>query len=346
MASSAEGPAQARNDGTHTHYSDVFAALDLGTNNCRLLIAKPAPEERGAAANGLRVIDSFSRIVRLGEGVSVTGMLSNEAMERTIAALRQCRTKLNRHAIAGARYVATEACRRAQNSEAFLKRVKAETGIAIDIISTEEEAQLAFRGCIPLLDTKADKAIVFDIGGGSTEFLWVDTKGDAAQVIDWFSIRHGVMNLAEHFGGNAYVELYFNELVERIMREFQAFDQKHNIRNHIAQRPVQLLSTSGTVTTLAAVHMKLPRYDRMRVDGSTLPTRSLRDVVEQLVGMRPYERAAEPCIGIERSDFILSGCVIFEAIARMWQAEKITIADRGVREGIIVSLLNGKGDGQ
>lgn len=330
---------------TSSNEDAVFAALDLGTNNCRLLIAKP--ENSGdKAAGGLKVIDSFSRIVRLGEGLSATGELSPEAMNRTISALKVCHKKLERQPIMHARYVATEACRQASNSMVFLERVRKEAGLDIQVISTEEEAKLAFMGCATLLRPEPENALVFDIGGGSTEFMWVSLHEEAPanvlnppRIRDWFSLPQGVMNLSEKFGGNAFAEVYFDELVEHLMDMMEEFDEKNGIRAAIEHDTVQMLSTSGTVTTLAAIHLGLARYERPKVDGLCLSTALLREATRKILKMRPSERFAHPCIGPDRSDYIISGCAIFEAICKLWHIPDITIADRGVREGIIISLI-------
>ncbi len=333
----------------------VYAALDLGTNNCRLLIASgPFPSENATqTASGIRVFDSFSRIVRLGEGVGASGMLSADAMERTLSALKACQKKLNKYTVTASRFVATEACRRAGNGHEFLSRVRDEIGLQVDIISSEEEARLAFLGCSSLLTEDSMRAIVFDIGGGSTELMWVDAdrvrkntqQGQGAElqsITDWVSIGFGVMNLADKFGGADFAEMAFDDMVSLMVERLRPFDAANSISQAIGSTPVQLLSTSGTVTTLAAIHMELPRYDRSRIDGSTLSISDIRATVRKLLEMRPSERFHHPCIGPDRADFIISGCAIFDAISRIWPTGTITIADRGVREGIILSLMNGK----
>ncbi len=334
----------------------IYAALDLGTNNCRLLIATAlrggdvdahvAPSS--VSAPTIKVFDSFSRVVRLGEGVSHAGVLSEDAMERTMSALKACQKKLSRYRIADARYVATEACRRAANGADFLNLVKQETGIDIDIISSEEEARLAFLGCSSLLTQGTKRAIVFDIGGGSTELMWIDVErtrpgmmqDDNDHITDWLSIGHGVMNLADRFGGPTFADVAFDDMVKFLIGQLTPFDEANDINQIIGDSSVQLLSTSGTVTTLAAIHLDLPRYDRARIDGITLDIGDIRSTIRKLLGMRPSERFNHPCIGPDRADFIISGCAIFEAISSMWPTGKITIADRGVREGIILSLIN------
>lgn len=325
--------------------AELYAALDLGTSNCRLLVARPVFQQKSQHKT-LRVVDSYSRIVRLGEGLSEYGELSEEAMERTIKALSACRAKLSRYTIAKARYVATEACRRATNAEAFITRIEEEVGIRMDIISNEEEARLAFLGCSSLLQKDTRFALAFDIGGGSTEFMWV--KIDASVPLDshkrhliqdWLSLPYGVMNMSEQFGGAAYTEMYFEEIVDKIVELLASFNRANEISERIWRERVQLLSTSGTVTTLAAIHLDLPRYDRSRIDGLKLSVSDIRAATQKLMQMSPSQRAAHPCIGSARTDYILSGCAIFEAIVRTFPIDKITIADRGVREGIIVSLM-------
>ncbi len=323
----------------------IYAALDLGTNNCRLLIASPRSGDGrvGAfAAPGLKVLDSFSRIVRLGEGVSVSGNLSEDAMQRTRAALAACQKKLERYNISKARFVATEACRRAANGQVFLDGIRKEMGLTIEIITSEEEAHLAFMGCASLLTQESRRALVFDIGGGSTELMWVDielAKDGAHPITDWLSVSYGVMNLADKFGGTGLSDLTYNDMVGFIQEKIRTFDEKNHISKTIREAKVQLLSTSGTVTTLAAIHLGLPRYDRSRIDGITLPISALRETTRKLLAMRPSERFNHPCIGPDRADFIISGCAIFEAIGSLWPQGEIAIADRGVREGIILSLM-------
>ncbi len=353
---------------THTDFSakdsghqDVYAALDLGTNNCRLLIA--TRENHALAQNAaegrmdahtkpaLKVLDAYSRIVRLGEDVSTSGKLKLSAMERTLNALQQCRKRLNQHNITKARFVATDACRRAGNRNHFLARVKEETGIALEVISTKEEAQLAFLGCASLLSPAYKNAIAFDIGGGSTEVMWIDINGDIpahpnshplstpCEVKDWLSIDLGVMNLADRFGGGAMADMMFNDMVELVSDKLQAFDEKHQIRSHLQDNTIQLLSTSGTATTLAAVFMQLPRYERTKIDGLVLTVDEMNHTIDDLLAMRPSERFNHPCIGADRADYIMAGAAIFRALTRLWPLNKITVADRGVREGIIVSLM-------
>lgn len=338
-AAPAKEPAPAHNPG------ELYAALDLGTNNCRLLIARPSFQQHNQHKT-LKVVDSYSRIVRLGEGVSETQRLSEEAMRRTMRALSTCKQKLNRYGIAKYRFVATEACRRAVNAEQFLQRVRDELGLTIDVISNEEEARLAFLGCSSLLQKETRWALAFDIGGGSTEFMWVKIDPEAPMnshrrhlIQDWTSLPYGVMNMSEQFGGPAFTEMYFEEIVAKLMGLLASIERDNQIAQRMWKENVQMLSTSGTVTTLAAIHLDLPHYDRSKIDGIKLSISDIRGATQTLMRMSPTERAAHPCIGSSRTDFILSGCAIFEAIARTFPIDKITIADRGVREGIIVSLM-------
>jgi exopolyphosphatase/guanosine-5'-triphosphate,3'-diphosphate pyrophosphatase len=328
----------------------VYAALDLGTNNCRLLIAEGYQPGNGTTLPSLKVMDSFSRIVRLGEGVAETGSISQAAIDRTLDALEHCRRKLERFPRWHGRFVATEACRRAANGQYFLEQVKQKTGLDIEIISPEEEASLAFKGCASLLRPTPPHALVIDIGGGSTEFMWVEVEADADrqqpllahQVHHWFSLPNGVMNLSEKFGGAGFAEVYFEEMVAFVIARLESFDAEKKILGIAEARNLQLLSTSGTVTTLAAIYLGLPRYERAKIDGIRLHTDKLRQSIDAIVHMRASERFNHPCIGSDRSDYIISGCAIFEAICRLWPVRDITIADRGVREGIILSLMAAK----
>ncbi|MDW8443258.1 MAG: hypothetical protein RML45_02265 [Acetobacteraceae bacterium] len=147
----------------------LYAALDLGTNNCRLMIAAPA-------GRGFRVVDSFSRMVRLGEGLAASGRLCEAAMERTLEALAVCAEKVARHRVRRLRAIATEACRKAENGPRFLERVRAETGIGFEVIGPREEAELAVESCASLLAGPEPRALLFDIGGGSTELAWIRAR--------------------------------------------------------------------------------------------------------------------------------------------------------------------------
>ena len=303
-----------------------YAALDLGTNNCRLLIARPQ-------GNGFAVVDAFSRIVRLGEGLAATGKLSDEAIERTIAALRVCADKLKRRDVALARSVATEACRRASNGQEFIRRAHAETGIALDIISAEEEARLAVLGCHALIEPGEGSALVFDIGGGSTELVLIDTRTAQPKILDWHSAPWGVVSLTEHVG-DAGAGTY-RAMREAVRQSFAPFAA----RLPGGGRGLRLLGTSGTVTTLASVHLGLSSYDRSAVDGLIMPASAMRAVSAHIASLDMAGRAAVPCIGQERADLVVAGCAILEEILDIWPAEQLGIADRGIREGILRRLM-------
>jgi exopolyphosphatase/guanosine-5'-triphosphate,3'-diphosphate pyrophosphatase len=311
----------------------VYAALDLGTNNCRLLVARPR-------ADGFRVIDAFSRIVRLGEGLGQTEELGEDAMRRTIDALRVCASKIRKRRVTHARHVATEACRRARNCRDFVARVHAETGIALEIISSREEAELALAGCAPLLDPAKPYALVFDIGGGSTELLWLSFGPDRTpRLIDWMSLPYGVVGLAERQIATASLASWYEEVADEVAGLLAPFEARHRISRKIADGAVQMLGSSGTVTTLAGVHFDLPRYDRSYVDGSYLDFADIDRVSRRLAGLTGEGRAAQPCIGRERADLVVGGCAILAAICRTWPVGSLRVADRGVREGILVGLM-------
>ena len=328
-------PAQVGSAPFARHYPPrhTYGALDLGTNNCRLLIARPS-------ADGFTVIDAFSRVVRLGEGLAASGRIADAAMDRAVAALAVCADKLKRRRVSLARSVATEACRRAVNGRHFVERVRQETGIALEIISPEEEARLAMLGCHRLLEPGEGPALIFDIGGGSTELVLIDTDGGGTPKIQcWWSAPWGVVSLTES-EGHDFAEpgerlAAFGRMKERVRHAFRRFSEllpadRTNIR---------LLGTSGTVTTLASVHLALPSYDRRAVDGLMMPAASMRAVNARLSGMSHAERAQLPCIGTERADLVVAGCAILEAIMDIWPAKTLGVADRGIREGILRSLM-------
>jgi exopolyphosphatase / guanosine-5'-triphosphate,3'-diphosphate pyrophosphatase len=313
-----------------------FAALDLGTNNCRLLVARPA-------AQGFRVVDAFSRIVRLGEGLEATGTLGEEAMARTLEALAVCAQKLAARRFLVGRYVATEACRRARNCEPFLARVYDRLGLEIEIISTAEEARLVVAGCAPLLDPRIPYAIVFDIGGGSTEIVWVRLARDRRrhprpEILGSVSLSLGVVTLTDRFGGEVSPAAW-RLMVEEAAAALEPFERRHRIARLIQRGRVQMLGSSGTVTTLAGIHLALPRYTRALVDGTELTFEEIRAVSAGLAALDLAGRAASPCVGRERADLVLSGCAILDAICALWPVGRLWVADRGIREGILCDLM-------
>jgi exopolyphosphatase/guanosine-5'-triphosphate,3'-diphosphate pyrophosphatase len=318
-----------------------FAALDLGTNNCRLLVARPLP------GGGFRVVDAFSRIVRLGEGLEATGALSAAAMDRTLDALKVCAAKITQRRVVATRSVATEACRRATNCGDFLSRVRDQVGIELEIISTAEEARLVVSGCAPLLHPRLPYAIVFDIGGGSTEIVFLRrthaTHGrpPRPEIHGSTSLPFGVVTFTERFGGVEVTPAIYRAMVDEAEAALAPFERQHRVRHHIAARRVQMIGSSGTVTTLAGIHLALPRYIRALVDGSTLTFSQIDKVSRHLAGLDLAGRAASPCVGRERADLVLSGCAILDAICATWPVGELRVADRGVREGILFDLMNG-----
>ena len=321
--------------------STAYAALDLGTNNCRLLVGAPAHA-------GFRVVDSFSRIVRLGEGLAATGRLSEAAMDRALAALSACAEKLGRRPVRHFQAVATEACRRAQNGPAFLARVEAETGLRPRIISAREEAELAMESCSPLLEEQDRRALLFDIGGGSTEIAWIRVPaasrgpGQApAELIGYVSMPLGVVTLAERVGASCFTQEGFHAVVDEVAAHLRRFDQVHCIGQEIRAGGVRLIGTSGTVTTLAGVALALPRYRRPLVDGRVLDIEVADQALGDLFALGRAGLAAHPCVGPERVDFVLPGCAVYAAIRRVWPVPTLTVADRGLREGMLLRMIRG-----
>ncbi len=317
---------------------EVLAALDLGTNNCRLLVARPQ-------GDGFRVIDAFSRIVRLGEGLGSTGVLSDDAMDRTVDALSVCADKMERRRVTLSRGVATQACRLAGNCDVFMDRVRRETGLEIEIISNQEEAELALAGCVPLFDPAIPNALVFDIGGGSTELAWRPADhDDFGQGLAVISIPIGVVTLAERYGGDRFDPKTYDAMIEEVRSNLVAFDEDHGISRRVAEGSVQMVGTSGTVTTLGGLRLNLRRYARDRVDGMFLDFEEVTVLARRLAAQSYRDRAAEPCIGPDRADLVVAGCAILEAICQQWVVGRLRVADRGVREGILFGLLRQAGD--
>ncbi len=314
----------------------TYAALDLGTNNCRLLVARPAE-------GGFRVVDAFSRIVRLGEGLGHSGRLAEGAMTRAIGALAVCADKIRDRGADRIRLIATEACRAAENGVEFLARVTQSTGLELEIVDRETEAALAAAGCAVLADPRARSVVLFDIGGGSTEVVWLNCgSGDIrGRILAWTSLPLGVVTLAERYGGEEVDETTFEAMTDEVTHELATFARAAG--GAVAHSAFHLLGTSGTVTTMAGLHLGLQRYDRRRVDGLWMTAGDARAVIRRLLGMSFRERAANGCIGTERADLVLAGCAIFEAIRRAFPSDRIRIADRGLREGILMELMTADG---
>ncbi len=343
----AEGRSEAKSLGQRA--PATYAALDLGTNNCRLLVARPIRDHDRGGDENFRIVDAFSRIVRLGEGLSQTGRLGEAAIRRTIDALLVCRDKMMARGVTRSRLIATEACRAAENGAEFIERAREQTGLKLEVISRETEARLAAAGCSSLADSAAKSVVLFDIGGGSSEIVWLGRdkrRGDKdfgdkdlgdERVRHWTSLQLGVVTLAERFGGAEVSMAQFNAMTDLVVSELQHFiaSAAQEERCH----RFHLLGTSGTVTTLAGVHLNLPRYDRRRVDGLWMSHAEIDAVMNRLRAMSYAERSQNSCIGPDRADLVLAGCAILEGIRRCFPSERIRIADRGLREGMLLQLM-------
>ncbi len=319
-----------------------YAALDLGTNNCRLLVAVPD------APGKFKVVDAFSRIVRLGEGLGASGRLKQSSMDRAIEALRVCAAKLAAKNIRMQRLIATEACRRAENGEFFLERVKNETGLELEIINRRTEARLAVAGCSTLVGKNTDGVVLFDIGGGSSELALLDVRACnnrriSDHIVAWTSMPVGVVTLAEKYGGKQVDRFVFDAMVADVMELIERFEGRDALKEACQSGRMHLLGTSGTVTTLAGVHLQLPRYDRNRVDGIWMDDRDVSAMIEKLLAMDYQDRSENPCIGKDRADLVLAGCAILEAIRQNWPCSKLRVADRGLREGLLIEMMSQDG---
>ena len=333
-----------RSDTARQQDDDLYAALDLGTNNCRLLIAQPTRPGQ------FRVVDAFSRIVRLGEGLAATGRLSEEAMERSVEALKVCATKISGRKLRLKRLIATEACRSAENGPSFLERVREETGLDLEIVDRETEARLAVAGCSSLIDRGTDGLVLFDIGGGSSEIALIDLSHNRTNRLSdhiraWTSLPMGVVTLSERYGGGTVTRETFDAMVADVESHLAAFMPQDlpSFFSGDGDARYHLLGTSGTVTTLAGLHLELPRYDLRKVDGVWLSRSDVDATLERLLSWNFKERAANPCIGADRADLVLAGCAILEAIRKRWPSERMRVADRGLREGLLNEMMGRDG---
>jgi exopolyphosphatase/guanosine-5'-triphosphate,3'-diphosphate pyrophosphatase len=323
----------------------VLGAIDVGTNACRLLVAVP---QRGNGAAMPQVIDSYTASVRLGEELDRHGIISEAALGRTIKALKVCAQRLQRNGATHVRAIATETCRRATNAAELIRRAREETGIELSVVSAEEEARLAAEGCLPLIGEEFEGALIFDIGGGSTELILVRRNGDGVapfEIAAWASLPVGVVRLAERFGGHNLPASAFAP-----MRQI-ARDLLDNVRDNLGGEVFDpyhfhLLGTSGTLTTIAGIKLDLPRYVRSRIDGQWLTRGEVLRITEEIVTQEFEGRAAIACIGKDRADLILPGCAILSAIMEDWPTQRLRVADRGLREGLLIGLLKEAGEGR
>jgi exopolyphosphatase / guanosine-5'-triphosphate,3'-diphosphate pyrophosphatase len=344
------GPFNGR-DGSRRGESPCYAALDLGTNNCRLLIARPSP------GGGFRIVEAYSRIVRLGAGLSAHGSLQEAAMDRALEALRICAERIRRRNVLGLRAIATQACRAAANGPSFLDRVRTETGLTLEIITPKQEAQLSVAGCLNLFDRKgSEAALVIDVGGGSTELSWIDLtdagldnqalrfEPQRLPIRAWLSMPVGVVSLAERFpeidGDSSLARAWFRRMVDEVRGRLDAFHHADAMRPVFERGGAHMVGTSGAITSLAGLHLGLRRYDRTRVDGLWMTPADCTAVTERLLSLTPAERALEPCIGPDRADLVLAGAAILTAVQEQWPCGRARVADRGLREGLLLSLMS------
>ena len=312
-----------------------YAAIDLGTNSCRLVIATPTP-------TSFRIVETFSRITRLGEGIINNNELSRAAIKRTVGALKVCAGVLAEYApIHSCRYVATAACRRAKNCAEFLEAVRRETGLNIEIISSKEESRLAVVGCVPLLNRNIKRTVVFDIGGGSTEISLARVTNTGNTFIEGFvSLPYGVVTISEAFPSQDMTDLAYSTIIERTHKLLKEFDEKYNVTEAIRNQEIQVIGTSGTVTVLGAVHLNLTRYNRSAVDGISILKNDIDRAIAKIKRLGDEGRKKHPCIGAQKADLTIAGCAIIEALCSFWPIAEITVADRGIREGILLDLMH------
>lgn len=315
----------------------TYAAIDLGTNSCRLVIATPTP-------TSFRVVETFSRITRLGEGIINGNRLSRDATRRTIRALKICSEIIGEYApIYRSRFVATAACRRADNCREFLNEVKRQTGLNIEIISSQEESRLAVVGCVPLLNRNLKRVLVFDIGGGSTEISLARVTNTGKTFIEgYISLPYGVVTVSEAFPNKDMTNLAYNTIIDRTHKLLEAFEEKHHILEAVRNQEIQVIGTSGTVTVLGAIQLNLPRYNRSAVDGISISREDLERSIGKIRRMGAEGRKKHPCIGPLKADLTIAGCAIIEGICSFWPVSEVTVADRGIREGILLDMMHNR----
>ena len=327
----------------NSHRADnTFAAIDLGTNNCRLLIAR-------GQTNNFKVIDSYSRVVKLGKGLESTGRLSQESMDAAVDALSICARKIRAKKVKRWRCVATEACRKAENGAEFLNRVKAESGLNMEMISPRVEARLAVMGCINLVDPSKDVALVVDIGGGSTELSWVDIRKvrdpktqfrvHRPPISAWASLPIGVVTLSDRIPEHSDRETWYMDMCNHVREMIDQEGCATRFTKAFENGRGHLIGTSGTITSLAGIHLKLPYYQRDKVDGLWLRSKDAIAVARNMASRSPESRAQEPCIGEDRAKLLVAGCAITDVLCQMWPSKMIRVADRGLREGILIGLM-------
>ncbi len=324
-----------KRDANLTAAQDNYAAIDLGTNSCRLVIATPT-------TTSFRIVETFSKVVRLGEGIIQDNELSSKAMRRTLHALKVCRGVIDEYMpIVASRFVATAACRRAKNVKSFVDMVKRETGIELEVISSKEEARLSVVGCLPLLNRAIKRVLVFDIGGGSTQISLARVTDYGKTFVEGFvSLPYGVVTISEAFAGHEMSAVEYSSVFERTQNILAEFEEKYQINEAIQNQEIQVIGTSGTVTVLGAVHLKLPRYNRSAVDGIAISAPDVAATINKIKTMGSEGRYKHPCIGQSKSDLTLAGCAIIEALTTFWPISEITIADRGIREGMLLDMMH------
>lgn len=303
------------------------ATIDLGSNTVRLLVADVEGPGRW------RVVAEHQTVTRLGEGLAATGALGEVPMARTLAVVRDY---VARGAALGAtetRIVATSAVREAANGSVFAAAVERATGWRVRVVSGEDEARLTLLGVRHGVGPLAGPVVVFDIGGGSTEYILADGE----QVRATASLRLGVVPLAERYpfpervDRSRYAAL-LREVMRQLARELPA--------EILSARPAHLVGTAGTVTTLAALDLGLPRYDAGRVQGHRLSRAAIERLGARLGSLTVGERAALPCLEPGRADLIVPGVAIVMATLDCLGVDGLTVSDSGLREGILAAAAH------
>jgi len=305
-----------------------IATIDVGSNTVRLLVAD------AGEASAWRVLDEAQQVTRLGEGLAAAGVLGEAPAARTLAVVRAYAERGRRAGAARVRIVATSAVREAANGRAFAATIERATGVALRVVSGEEEARLTLLGVRRGLGDPAGALVVCDIGGGSTEYI----LAEGARVRALASLRLGVVPLAERFA--------FPEAVDRARYDALRAEVRGRLERELptpfrGARGARLVGTAGTVTTLAALDLGLARYDAARVQGHRLGRAAVEAQLRRLGALPVAARGALPCLEPGRADLIVPGVAIVQATLDCLGAEALTVSDWGLREGILLDALEG-----
>ncbi|WP_243373965.1 exopolyphosphatase [Geotalea sp. SG265] len=299
--------------------TDLKASIDLGTNTARLLIAIKEDEQT------IKPVLLKRQITRLGGGFTREHGISTEAEARSLAAMREFAGEIRLHKVENIRAVATSAVRDAVNGAAFCRKIFEETGIQLQVISGEEEALFTLRGVLAGLDHREGTFLVFDVGGGSTEY----TLAQGSTPLFTRSLPLGVVRLTE---GKPNPEA----MTEKICRELRALGEEMQ-RASVDPHNAVLVGTAGTATTLAAIHLEMTDYDYRRVNNHIMTLADIKAIHARLLPLSPKERLQVKGLEKGREDLIVAGTLITINTMRHFGFDRLKVSDFGQLEGLLLA---------